>query len=189
MTTPEPDASHEPDANDAQDNSPLQPDIFTDPAATERAFQEIVSGLSDLSTNGANDETKRANTAQHEPRSLASQVDAHDDAGSNFDAGHHATVAPHGPRDWQDSPEIVAQIDGFMEPNPEFQLSKDPVRNLGWFLSGLSLIGLFGSAIFMRTASAGTYLVLGALFILGAGLLIWRMPTTRHHDNDSGAQV
>lgn len=186
MTPPEPNSPNEPNAEEPSERESQQPDYLTDPAATEQAFQQIVSELSDLSMNDPNDETKRAVSGQSDAPTFdfpsAPWVDRPTAASERSTPGR-------GPRDWDDDLDALEQIDAFVEPDPKFELSHDPVRNLGWFLVTISLVGMLLTALFTRPQHGPTLLILGAMLIVGAGLLVWRMPNNPLNGSGGGAQV
>lgn len=169
----------------------------TAPKGTDEAFFEIISELSDLSTDQPNDETLRSGNFENSlnfPR--APWVDPYfsdPDAESTTSLGQASgsrSRAPRGPRDWDDDSATLEHVDKFVAPDPEFELSADPARNLGWFLVGFSLVVGLIVFLFMRPINQLTLGILGVLLLCGAGLLIWRMPSHRDHDDpSSGAQV
>lgn len=179
------------DSSDSEGTPELVPDR---PKTTEEIWDEIVAQLSDLSTKEADDKTAPPQEPEKERQGLSfptapwvtgpriepiSEPDSQeyeDDSRSSS------------PRDWSDDDILLNEIDRFIAPDPELELSKDPVRNVGWFLTGLAGLALLVSAIFMRPVHGPSMLILLVLFLGGIALLIWRMPSTRN-DSDSGAVV
>ncbi len=196
----------DPNANgEDQEPSPSSagdPPIVPDEAkTTQQKFDEIVAQLSDLSTNTADQKTappsESEKTADNlsfptapwvtgprieppNPQDWADQTERE----SSWD---HPGASP---RDWDDDDEILQAIDRFVPGDPGFELSRDPVRNVGWFLTLFGGLALLFAAIFMRPMHPPTMVILAAMFLGGLGLLIWRMPSGRDgHDRDSGAVV
>ncbi len=102
--------------------------------------------------------------------------------------GTHAT----GPRDWPATPEVEALEDAdshFTEPDPELRLDGDPARVLGWLLVSLGVLGLLVGGILHTILPTVVLAVAGAALVIGVALLLWRMPTERGDDADTGAQV
>jgi hypothetical protein len=93
---------------------------------------------------------------------------------------------PPGPRDWSE-PEAA---DHFIPPDPPPIFDAQPVLVLGWvtFLGGLVAVlawAIFRPALDVLVARFGLLSL-----VLGAGLLIWRMPHRRDpEDTSTGAQV
>lgn len=193
MQTSDPSAASDDqgDSSDSEGTPELVPD---QPKTTEEIWDEIVAQLSDLSTKETDDKTAPPQESEKEPQGLSfptapwvtgprienlsdSDPDEHDFADRSSS-----------PRDWADDDFLLHEIDRFIEPDPELELSKDPVRNVAWFLTTLAGMALLVSAIFMRPVHGPSMLILLVLFLGGIALLIWRMPSTRN-DSDSGAVV
>lgn len=183
MAQPDPETPDESGPSNFSETNSHSPDYFNDLHATERAWQEIVSELSDLSTDVANVETARTEAAELDlnfPR--APWVDQ--------DLGAPAVTPPaRGPRDWNEDQMLLDEMDAFQPPDPQFSLSSDPARNLGWFLTGFSMVGFLLAAVVFKPIHTPTLAILGALFVCGIALLIWRLPKHRDLDSHDGAQV
>jgi len=188
MAQPDPQTPDESGPSNSSETNSQSPDYFNDPHATERAWQEIVSELSDLSTDQANVETARTDQAEVDldfPKAPWVDRDLQPDAVTRGGS----TSQPSGPRDWADSTPLLDEVDAFTPPDPEFSLSSDPARNLGWFLTGLSMVGFLLATVVFKPAHTPTLAILGGLFVCGVALLIWRLPKHRDLDSHDGAQV
>lgn len=194
MVNPEPQTPEESDSELNAGKHSKSSDYLKDAEATEKAFQGIISELSDLSTDQHSGETSRTEQRSdgfNFPRAPWVEQDQNDlsDPTPQYtrNPGAHRTTSD--PRGWQDDQEVLDQIDAFVPPNPRFELSKDPARNLGWFLTTFALLGAVLTYMFAKTIDQFTFAVLGILFIAGAGLLVWRMPSNKDQDPHGGAQV
>ncbi|WP_029069802.1 hypothetical protein [Jonesia quinghaiensis] len=152
------DSEPTPDGSQPPANTPLPRNPSDEDV--DLAWRGIVADLMNLSTNGHQEETPELPTSPQRP-----------------------VQATQGPRDWSDDEEKLAQIDAFEEPDPPFTLSSDRVRNVGWFLLIVGLVGLFWTVLVVAPASIIPALSMGALITTGAGLLVWRM---RPDDDNDG---
>lgn len=193
MQTSDPSAASDDqgDSSDSEGTPELVPD---QPKTTEEIWDEIVAQLSDLSTKEADDKTAPPQEPEKERQGLSFPT-APWVTGPRVEPTwepdpeeYDFAPRPGSPRDWVDDDLLLSEIDRFIEPNPELELSKDPVRNVGWFLTTLTGMTLLVSAIFMRPVHGPSMLILFGLFLGGIALLIWRMPSTRN-ETDSGAIV
>ncbi|MCL1899521.1 MAG: hypothetical protein FWG11_03195 [Promicromonosporaceae bacterium] len=114
---------------------------------------------------------------------------------SDLDA---APPPPSGPRDWSLSPEAQALVDAdgeFEAPNPGRQRWRhDPPATLGWLLTVGTLA--IGVVLLILQAAITAFSVptwigwAGAVaFLIGAALLVARMPQHRRHDDDETGAV
>ena len=193
MQTSDPSAASD-DQGDSSDSEGTPEPVPDRPKTTEEIWEEIVAQLSDLSTKEADDKTAPPQEPEKERPGLSfptapwvtgpriEPISEPDPQEYEFDP------RSANPRDWSDDDILLNEIDRFIAPDPELELSKDPVRNVGWFLTGLAGMALLVSAIFMRPVHGPSMLILLVLFLGGIALLIWRMPSTRN-DLDSGAVV
>jgi hypothetical protein len=181
----------EPD--EAEGQSFRSSDYFNDPELTAQVFDEIVSELSDLSTESADDKTARTVSNQDDlnfPRAPWVDSAAWSGRDTTSDEMSAGPVAAGTPRDWADDDVILDELDAFQQPDPAFELSRDPARNLGWFLTLFGIVGLFITYLFTGTQLRLAIIALAVMFVGGVALLIWRMPTERSSlDSDGGAQV
>ncbi|WP_435300236.1 hypothetical protein [Timonella sp. A28] len=196
MKPSEPGSPDEPTPKDPVEREPHSSDYLNDPVATEQAWQEIVSELLDLSTNQPNDETPTPSEPESDQSHLsfpqAPWVQGPAWGQPDRTAPESSFPAPQnerGPRDWDDSLDELETIDAFTEPNPQFVLSSDRTKNLGWFLVTFCALSLILSIVFIRPFHTGSALILCAGLLGGAALLIWRMPKHREDDGSGGAQV
>ncbi|SKC72953.1 hypothetical protein [Krasilnikoviella flava] len=176
MPAPNPDA--EPDLPDDD----LPDDAF------EARWADIVAQLGPL------DERAAADPAGDEPRNGA------DDAAASpapDTAGPARTVDP-GPRDWPATPEVeeLEETEShFLPPDPEPVLSRDPLLTLAWSLVvGIPVLVVVGvvvrAAMPVLRIPAWSGPVAGVLFLVGLGVLLWRMPHRRDpDDHGTGAVV
>ncbi len=194
MANREPQTPDGQEPGEAEGRSFRSSDYFNDPELTAQVFDEIVSELSDLSTEFADDKTARTVSEQDTlnfPR--APWVDSTAWSGKNSASAEISPAvgaAGNTPRDWADDDVILDELDAFTQPDPAFELSRDPARNLGWFLTLFGIVGLLITYLFTGTQMRLAMITLALMFIGGIALLIWRMPTERSAlDSDGGAQV
>lgn len=95
---------------------------------------------------------------------------------------------PSGPRDWQPGPEDPTDGD-FVPPDPELRLDGDPARILGWVLVILGTAVVIVAVIFSRVLPSITLPIGMGMGLIGALLLIWRLPKDRDDEWDNGARV
>lgn len=93
-------------------------------------------------------------------------------------------------RDWAGTDEIdaaEAEVDGrehFVPPEPGPVLGGDPLLTMAWLGAAGVPIALLVVLIVWRDAPVVLMQAAGVVFLLGCGLLVWRMP--HHRDDDSG---
>ena len=91
-----------------------------------------------------------------------------------------------GPRDWPASEAVEALEEAethFTPPDPGLDLSGDPLRIIGWLLVVLGVAGILAGVILMTVLPRYVAPVGGGAVLLGAIILLWRMPRDRSdHD-------
>ncbi|SNS45111.1 TIGR04206 family protein [Micrococcales bacterium KH10] len=95
---------------------------------------------------------------------------------------------PAGPRDWEPSSDHD-EIDEFVAPDPQVDLQGDPARILGWVLLVFGCVVLIVSIFFIVWIPR---IVLGTgavIALIGAALLLWRLPREPKDEWDDGARV
>lgn len=170
-------------ARDAEDRSPM------DQRQTDAAWQEIVAELSDLSTDRARDLTAPPAT---EGGGFDFPVAPWVDAASDPAPEPVPRVQPSGHRSWVVGDEAQALQDAegeFVPPDPDFELSADRLRNLGWFAVVAAPVLALLALVLWRDAPTTVYVALVGVFLAGAALLVWRMPTDRDEDSHGGGAV
>ena len=114
------------------------------------------------------------------------------------DAVPPGRVVSPGPRDWPVTPEIeeLEETEShFTPPEPEPVLSRDPLLTLAWAaVVGVPVLVVLG--VVLRAAVPALRIpgwsgpVAGVLFLVGLGVLLWRMPHRRDpDDHGTGAVV
>lgn len=99
-----------------------------------------------------------------------------------------ATGSASGPRDWEPGPEDPRDGE-FVPPDPEIRLDGDPARVLGWALVVIGTITVM-VAIFLHSVVPSATLPAGlGIGLLGALLLLWRLPKDRDDEWDNGARI
>ena len=151
---------------------------------TDAAWEEIVAELSDLSTDSGSDLTAPpAAESQAFDFPVAPWVDPPADATPEPAPRPQAS----GHRDWvigEEAQALQEAEDHFVPPDPDFELSADRMRNLGWFAVVVAPVLAVLALVLWRSAPTTFYVALVAVFLAGAGVLAWRLPT--HRDDDSG---
>lgn len=176
------DPEHEqPRGYSARDRGPM------DQRQTDAAWEEIVAELSDLSTDRAGDLTASpATEAGGFDFPVAPWVDQPSDE-PEPQGPAAPRVHPSGHRSWvvSDEAQAAREAEGdFVPPDPDFELSADRLRNLGWFAVVAAPVLAVLAIVLWRDAPTSAYVTLVGMFLAGAALLVWRMPT--HRDDDSG---
>jgi uncharacterized protein (TIGR04206 family) len=91
-----------------------------------------------------------------------------------------------GPRDWPTSEAVEALEEAeshFSPPDPGLDLSGDPLRIIGWLLVVIGVVGILAGVILMTVLPHFVAPVGGGAVLLGAVILLWRMPRDRpDHD-------
>ncbi|GAA2247314.1 hypothetical protein GCM10010401_21330 [Rarobacter faecitabidus] len=99
-----------------------------------------------------------------------------------------ATGGPLGPRDWEPGPDDPGE-DEFIAPDPEVRLDGDPSRVLGWAVLLTGIVTVLVCIVLLRVIP-GIVLTIGSVMILvGAAILLWRLPRNRDDEWDTGARV
>ena len=108
-----------------------------------------------------------------------------------------ARTTGSGPRDWPVTPDVedLEETEShFTPPDPEPVLSCDPLLTLAWSLVvGIPVLVVLG--VVVRAAVPALRLpawsgpVAGGLFLVGLGVLLWRMPHHRDPDDDGTGAV
>ena len=196
------------------DSRPVPGDDHSDnPEDVDARWAEIVAELGDLDDPDDDllrdaDEASRGGSARPAPDEGSTSVPPHrrraddrDDApGSSAriirpaapepDDVEAGGEVPLGPRSWAPDPARDEADDHFVPPDPDPVLGGDPLLTLAWSaVLGVPLMALL-VALFWHSVPDVVLQVAGAAFLLGVGLLFWRMP---HHrdpdDDDTGAVV
>ncbi len=207
-----------PRADQPDDDSPVEPGA--DPAHPDDAPRDPTADLTDDErwaaivaelTAGTDDEPHDPADAEPEPGPAGAQPvtfpvapwvtgrrvvrPAHgttpDDPPELDDAGPR----PSG-RDWDGTGQTdaaEARVDAeehFVAPDPGPVLGGDPLLTMAWFATiGMPLF-LLVVLVGWRDAPSALVQAAGAVFVLGVGVLVWRMPHRRDDsDDDSGAVV
>ncbi|MFC8800811.1 hypothetical protein ACFT2C_24030 [Promicromonospora sp. NPDC057138] len=106
-------------------------------------------------------------------------------------------ILPAGPRDWPLSPEAEAleeEESHFTPPEPPPLLSRDPLLTMAWsFVVGVPVLAVIGIIVSAAVPALAIPPLVGqiglGLFVLGLGVLIWRMPHQRDPDDDGPGAV
>lgn len=120
-----------------------------------------------------------------EPRVPPKFSDAEvDDAFSGI-AAQYERDSLIGPRDYIPAPDE----EPFIPPDPGPVTSTDPFLTMGWFLLGGGLGVILLSLMFWPSAPRVFHLGCAAAALVGAAILVWRMPHHKDEDDDLGAVV
>jgi len=172
------------------DAEPDLPDDDLPDDAVEARWADIIAQLGPLGEPRADEPTT---TDDAGPADTATAPDSTPDPASEA-----ARATGAGPRDWPVTPEVedLEETEShFTPPEPEPVLSRDPLLTLAWSLVvGIPVLVVLG--VVVRAAVPALRLpawsgpVAGGLFLVGLGVLLWRMP---HHrdpdDHGTGAVV
>jgi len=158
----------------------------TDPPSDEDVWNGIVARLADI--DGV------ADKAPSEPEDIS---------GLDFPVApwvaeaHVVRPAPDASgRDWEGTAqfdEAEATVDAeehFVPPDPGPILGGDPLLTMAWIAAAGMPIFLLIVLIAWPTAPTAMIQAAGVVFVLGVGVLLWRMPNRRDpEDDDTGAIV
>lgn len=99
-------------------------------------------------------------------------------------------------RDWDGTDQIddaearVDEAEHFVPPDPGPVLGGDPLLTMAWLAVTVPALLLLVVAVAWRSAPAAVLQAAGVVFVLGVGVLVWRMPHRRDPgDDDTGAVV
>lgn len=184
-----PNADHEvpePDDGTEHPDDPAQSE--NQPLDVEGRWAQIVAELEDEST--AMTDTATTSTARPE-RAVPHEPPAARRGPAN------TPVAPWvhapGPRDWPASDDVEALEDEqshFFPPDVPPISGRSPLLTLAWLLVMVSAVVFLVTAIFMRPFPTAIAQACSVAFVVGVGLLIWRLPARRDPDSsDPGAIV
>ncbi|PFG43486.1 hypothetical protein ATJ88_2183 [Isoptericola jiangsuensis] len=157
------------------------PDDLPD-ADVDARWSDIVARLGDL----------------QEPEGDLPRVPDPVDGGSPTAQDAPGTAPASGPRDWPTTPEDAAleeHATHFVPPDPGPITDREPLTSLAWTVVvavPLLLVLRVVVGAFVPTFTVPGWLTptLGALFLAGVGVLVWRMPHRRDPDDtDPGAVV
>ncbi|WP_372594122.1 hypothetical protein [Actinotalea sp.] len=97
--------------------------------------------------------------------------------------------AAPGPRSWTVDPAVEEAEDHFVAPDPGPVLGGDPLLTLAWVaVVAVPLLVLLVTVVW-RDVPVVILQIAGAAFLAGVGLLFWRMPRHKDHDDENGAVV
>ncbi|MFI2751896.1 hypothetical protein ACGIF2_00500 [Cellulomonas sp. P22] len=99
-------------------------------------------------------------------------------------------------RDWDGTRQIdeaealVDEDEHFVPPDPGPVLGGDPLLTMAWLAAGGMPVLLLVIVIAWQGAPSALIQAAGVVFLLGVGVLVWRMPNRRDDaDDDTGAVV
>ncbi|MGY4642753.1 hypothetical protein [Cellulomonas sp. URHB0016] len=98
-------------------------------------------------------------------------------------------------RDWDgtsqydDAEAAVDAEEHFVPPDPGPVLGGDPLLTMAWFAAVGMPLFLLVVLVAWRSAPVALVQAAAIVFVLGIGVLVWRMPHRRDPDDDSGAVV
>ncbi|WP_449385104.1 hypothetical protein [Cellulomonas soli] len=105
------------------------------------------------------------------------------------------TGEPSG-RDWDGTGQIddaeaaVDEAEHFVPPDPGPVMGGDPLLTMAWLAVSVPALLLLVVAVAWRSAPPAVLQAAGIVFLLGVGVLVWRMPHRRDpSDDDTGAVV
>jgi len=103
-------------------------------------------------------------------------------------------ISVGGPRDWEAGSEPADDLDEegrFVPPDPGPVLGGDPLLTMAWVAVIAVPVVLVASTVANYPVPTGLFVAIGAVFVAGVSVLIWRLPSHRPSDDDgdSGAVV
>jgi hypothetical protein len=189
-----PDDGTEPDESPGEPDDPGRPDVpeqpepdaLPDPEVEER-WAEIVSRLGPayggVPGGGADG---RPDPIATDPRGwVAPEVDEHFEPPDDDPGARAQLVAGSDPRGW--TPDEVDEH--FEPPDPGPVFGGDPLLTMAWIAVVVPPILLMVSVLAWRDMPSLALRVAGVAFLVGIGVLFWRMPASRDEDDGPGAVV
>jgi hypothetical protein len=93
------------------------------------------------------------------------------------------------PRSWSPDPAAEEAEDHFTPPDPGPVLGGDPLLTMAWCaVAGVPIL-LMVAVVAWRDMPTWLLQAAAVAFLAGVGLLLWRMPRDREHDDGPGAVV
>jgi hypothetical protein len=175
----EPDETRPESDDPGHDDVPQpEPDGLADPEVEAR-WMEIITQL---------DQSDDDDVVRGDARSDRDVVvlDAEVGAGRDPDeAGQRGDPIEADPRGW-----VAPDLDEHFEPpDPGPVFGGDPLLTMAWVAVVGPLVLLLISVFAWRDIPAVALQIAAASFLIGVGILIWRMPATRDEDDGPGAVV
>ncbi len=93
------------------------------------------------------------------------------------------------PRSWSPDPAVEEAEDHFEPPEPEPVLGGDPLLTMAWVAVITLPVLVIIAVVAWRDVPTWLLQAAGVTFLIGAGLLVWRMPHEREDDDGPGAIV
>jgi hypothetical protein len=103
-----------------------------------------------------------------------------------------------GPRDWAAGGEPADEVDevdevddegGFVPPDPGPVLGGDPLLTMAWAGVIAVPIVLVASTVLNYAVPTWLFIAIGAVFVVGVGVLVWRLPSHGPTDGDGNGAV
>ena len=101
------------------------------------------------------------------------------------DAGERGDPLEADPRGWA-APELEER---FEPPDPEPVFGGDPLLTMAWIAVVGPILLLVASVVVWRDIPSIALRIAGVVFLVGLGVLFWRMPASRDDDAGPGAVV
>lgn len=135
------------------------------PQEVEEAWAEIVSDLGSLPSDAVDDAPPAPATTPGDEPPVVDPIDAD-------------------PRGW-----VADDDDEFEPPDPGPVLGGDPLLTLAWVGAVAPPLLLMAVVVLWQSVPTLVLQVAGVVFLAGLGVLVWRMPARRDHDDGPGAVV
>jgi hypothetical protein len=163
----------------------------------DEAWAAIVAQLSELDGyDGADDPAEPADAPPPEPGTGLSFPVAPWVAERRVVRPAQEPTIETGGRDWDGTSqydEAEAAVDAeehFVPPDPGPVLGGDPLLTMAWFAAAGMPVFLLVVLVAWRDAPAALVQAAAVVFVIGIGVLVWRMPHRRDpDDHDTGAVV
>ncbi|MBO1750581.1 hypothetical protein J4G33_02055 [Actinotalea sp. BY-33] len=186
------------DAHDhLDDDLSVDPADAPDPTDVQTRWEEIVAQLGDLDldVDATEDPTRPAEATApgddpEPPRGRRAEPPARAGDGDTPPAERDAPVpAPTGPRAWSLDPAVEEAEEHFTPPEPGPVLGGDPLLTMAWVAAvGVPALVLLGIVLW-RDMPTVLLQVAAAVFAVGLGILVWRMPHERGDDDRGNGAV
>ncbi len=155
-----------------------------DPEDIEARWRQIVADLGDLGLGagdlGVADDLGPGADDQGDAPGDRSDRDRSDEQGT----GRGPLAETVDPRSWRPDPAVEEAEDHFVPPDPGPVLGGDPLLTMAWAVAVGVPVLLIVVGVVWRDIPMSWLAAAGAVFLVGVGLLLWRMP--HGGDDDPG---
>ena len=184
---PRPHDGSEPDETRPESDDPERADVPEQPERGGLADPEVEARWVEIITHldqPDDDEVVAPDEARPDRDVVVLDAEA-GGPGRPADAGERGDPIEADPRGW-----VAPDVDEHFEPpDPGPVLGGDPLLTMAWIAVVVPLVLLVVSVLAWRDIPSIALRIAAASFLIGVGILIWRMPASRDEDDGPGAVV